>query len=124
MHLAHALPVLIYFFVGIYLGFMSYHKELISGKHIVVLSTLYFIMGSSSVLCIMSMALFCFAFEYLPLLGSIKKLLKAFGNYTLEIYVLHLTLYSLILIIERRYDIEVPYISNMFIMISKHSIAF
>lgn len=98
------------FFVGMLFGRWSYYKEKIDLEKIIVLGVLCWIAPHFK--SIMSMIIICYVLFILPQsFNVIKTVLKWFGKYTLEIYVLHLTLVSIFIIlgdkVQLNYDVKI-----------------
>lgn len=93
------------FFVGMLFGKWSYYKENLDIDKLFVIGILCWIAPHFK--SIMSMIIICYVLSKLPqTFNYITKILRWFGQYTLEIYVLHLTLMSLFIIYESKIQLS------------------
>lgn len=93
------------FFVGMLFAKWSLKKESIDIEKLFVLGVLCWLAPHFK--SIMSMIIICYVLFNLPrALGFFKSILSWFGKYTLEIYVLHLTLMSVFFIIGEKIQLN------------------
>lgn len=103
--IALALQNMYIFFVGMLFGKWSYNKEIMDIEKMVVMGILCWFAPHFKY--IMAMIIICYVFSKLSKsIEIIPKFFEWFGKYTLELYVLHLTIIPLFNIFHRTMDLS------------------
>ena len=109
--IVHSLLYAYMFLIGMMFGKWSFNKVQIDFEILLVVGLLCWI--APDFRTIIAMLLICYFFEIIDLSDKMRCVLRWLGNYSLEIYVLHLSLYALFALIENNNSLEVPFYYNI-----------
>lgn len=93
------------FFVGVLFGSWSYYRDKVDGNKLVFFSLLIWL---TNIKIVAFVILISYIFSNLKD-GLILKILRWFGRYSLELYIIHLTLFSVISLINSRTGMNLSY---------------